>query len=144
MNPLKSNMVSTTSRDDLIGRRASMMITFCGLVLVLYATLYPFDFHFNELDSSLWQKSLIFGWGKSHIEDVTKNVSYLWGIMRRVKWITNIYKIIIIKKPGIKISLFQLISYTWNNGNPYFKFGYIMVKTEFKAGTYKTHHYQKE
>ena len=67
-------MVSTTSRDDLIGRRASMMITFCGLVLVLASTISPYDFCFKETNNSLVHNILILGWGKSTVWDVFINV----------------------------------------------------------------------
>lgn len=75
MNALKSTMVSTTSRDDLIGRQISMMITFFGLSLVLAFTLFPYDFHFKEMYSNTsGQIPLILGWGTSGVPDVFKNV----------------------------------------------------------------------
>ena len=61
-------------RDGLLSRRAGMVITFCGLALVLDATLYPYDFHFKEMDSSLWHNFLISGWGESCVLDVLQNV----------------------------------------------------------------------
>lgn len=67
-------MANIISRDGMIGMWTSIVITFCGLVLVLIATLYPYDFHFKEMDISLWYNFLILGWGKLHIEDVIKIV----------------------------------------------------------------------
>ena len=59
---------------EMIGRRTSMMIAFCGLLLILYKTLYPFDFCFRETYSNIGYHFLLLGWGKSGIMDFQGNV----------------------------------------------------------------------
>ncbi len=73
-SPLKSNMVSTRSRDDLIGRRANLTIASFSLLFILYMTLFPFDFSFRETYSNLGYHFILLGWGKSDILDVQGNL----------------------------------------------------------------------
>lgn len=51
-----------------------MIITFFGLLLILYKTLYPFDFCFRETCSNFGYHFLILGWGDSGILDVQGNL----------------------------------------------------------------------
>ncbi len=74
MSPLKSNMVSTRSRDDLIGRRANLTIASFSLLFILYMTLFPFDFSFRETYSNLGYHFLLLGWGKTDIPDIQGNL----------------------------------------------------------------------
>lgn len=60
-------------RDGLFNRWAYITIFFSGLLLVLAITLYPYNFHFKEIDSCLKHKFYLLGWGESHILDVQKN-----------------------------------------------------------------------
>ncbi len=61
-------------RDGLSGRWASMMITFCGLMLVLIATLNPYNFNFNETDSNFGNYFHILGPGKFTTWDIIQNI----------------------------------------------------------------------
>jgi glycopeptide antibiotics resistance protein len=61
-------------RDILFGRWASMVITFCGLLLVLLVTLSPYDFDFKEMGNSMSHDFILLGWGESNVLDVLQNV----------------------------------------------------------------------
>ncbi len=74
MSPLKSNMVSTRSREDLIWRRSNLTIMSFGLLFILFLTLFPFGFSFRETYSNLGYHFLLLGWGKSNILDVQRNL----------------------------------------------------------------------
>ncbi len=74
ISPLKSNMVSTISHVDLIGRRVDLAITSFSLLFILHMTLFPFGFSFIEIDSNLKNHFLLLGWGKSNITDAMGNL----------------------------------------------------------------------
>jgi glycopeptide antibiotics resistance protein len=61
-------------RDGLFNRWIYITIFFSSLLLVLFATLYPYDFDFKETVNSLWHIFLILEQGKSDTLDVLKNV----------------------------------------------------------------------
>ena len=58
----------------IIARRTSMMMALCGILLILYKTLYPFVFCFRETYSNIGYHFLLLGWGKSGIMDVQGNI----------------------------------------------------------------------
>ena len=74
ISPLKSNMVSTLSHVDLIGRRVDLAITSLSLLFILHMTLFPFGFSFIEIYSNFGSRSLLLGWGKSNITDAMGNL----------------------------------------------------------------------
>lgn len=73
-SPLKSNMVSTISHVDLIGRRVDLTITSFSLLFILYMTLFPFGFSFIEIYSNFGYHFLLVGWGTSSITDALGNI----------------------------------------------------------------------
>jgi len=52
----------------------SITITFLGFILILYKTLFPFNFLFEETFSGSDKLFFIFGWGKSDPWDFLLNV----------------------------------------------------------------------
>ncbi len=57
----------------MIARWACIAIILSSLLLILFNTLYPFDFYFKETYSNVGFRFLLLGWGKSDILDVLKN-----------------------------------------------------------------------
>ncbi|MCF6149767.1 MAG: hypothetical protein E3K37_14020 [Candidatus Kuenenia sp.] len=51
-----------------------MIIAFLGFLLILYKTLYPFDFLFSETYNKLGYRSLLLGWGETNTLDVQGNL----------------------------------------------------------------------
>ena len=61
-------------RDILFGRWAGMAITLCSLLLILVATLNPYNFNFNETFSNFDDSFIILGPGKYDTRDIIQNI----------------------------------------------------------------------
>src|SRR5687768_8716499 len=66
--------MTSTARDSRAGCRASVTIIFLGFMLVLAATLFPYDLSLKEIALKSGHQPIHVGWGKSSKSDILKNI----------------------------------------------------------------------